>query len=71
MTTFQIFVNAAAGTFWTIRSNEDSKHVATTGGRLGTRGYTRRFHFPSRDEVRDYVSGRIDTKLDKGFVQVA
>ena len=73
MTKIQIFINAALGTFWIVRSNVDSKHVLTSGGKIGTAGYSRRLAFNGRgrDEIRGYVDGRIEMKLAKGFVQVA
>ena len=71
MTKMLTFVNPDARTFWTLRYNEDSKRVATVGGRIGTRGYLRRLHFSTRDEVRTYVDNRIETKVEKGYAQVA
>lgn len=61
----------ATGYFWTILFNVDSKNVRTVGGRLGTKGLSRRLHFPTREELRAYVDARVETKLSKGFVQVA
>lgn len=61
----------ATGYFWTILFNVDSKNVLTVGGRLGTKGLSRRLHFPTREELRTYVDGRIEVHLAKGFVQVA
>jgi predicted DNA-binding WGR domain protein len=71
MTKILTFVNASTNTFWTLRFNEDSKRVATIGGRIGSRGYTRRLHFSTREEVRDYVETRVDVKVAKGYAQVA
>ena len=71
MTKILTFVNASKNTFWTLRFNEDSKRVATIGGRIGSRGYTRRLHFSTREEVREYVDSRIETKAAKGYAQVA
>lgn len=69
--TTQTQTYVAGNSFWTLRFNLDSKHVRTVGGRIGTLGYTRRLHFPTREDVREYIDGRLDAKLAKGFVQVA
>jgi predicted DNA-binding WGR domain protein len=73
MTKMLTFVEPKGRKFWTVRYNEDSKRVLTVGGRLGTRGVPRRLAFDGsgREEIRAYVDGRIETKMEKGFVQVA
>ncbi len=69
----QGFVNVigTARKFYTIVVGKNNPTVTLFWGRLGTAGQSKRLVFTNRADLQDYVERRVDSKLAKGYVQIA
>lgn len=71
MTETYVNVTGSARKFWTVKADFDNKRVTLYWGRIGTKGGKKVFLFEDRPTTREFVEARVESKLRKGYVQVA
>lgn len=73
LTLKQTYVNVTGNSrkFWTIKADFDNKRVTRFFGRIGTKGGKTVLVFPDRATTREFVDTIIESKVRRGYVQVA